>query len=137
MAIDNNVNLVGNLVADPELRFTKGGTAVADLRMAVKRRWKKDGEWQEESSFFDVSVWSGMAEHVAESLTKGLRVVVMGRIEEQRWEDKETKEPRRKVVIVADEVAPSLRWATAEVHREASATGAAAPTAPATQEEPF
>ena len=48
MAIDNNVNLVGNLVADPELRFTKGGTAVADLRMDVKRRWNKDGEWQEE-----------------------------------------------------------------------------------------
>tara|TARA_B100001996_G_scaffold382991_2_gene376676 strand:- start:482 stop:886 length:405 start_codon:yes stop_codon:yes gene_type:complete len=134
MAIDNNVNLVGNLVADPELRFTKGGTAVADLRMAVNRRWNKDGEWQEEASFFDVSVWSEMAEHVAESLTKGLRVVVMGRIEEQRWEDKETKEPRRKVVVVADEVAPSLRWATVEVNKEASKTGATAPT---TKEDPF
>ncbi len=136
MAIDNNVNLVGNLVADPELRFTKGGTAVAELRMAVNRRLNKDGEWQEETSFFDVSVWSEMAEHVAESLTKGLRVVFTGRVEEQRWEDKETKEPRRKVVVIADEVAPSLRWVTVDVHKESTGkTGAKAPAMK--EEEPF
>jgi single-strand DNA-binding protein len=117
MAVDNNVTLVGNLVADPELRYTKGGTAVVDCRVAVNRRWNKDGEWEEETSFFDVTVWSEMGEHVSESLSTGNRVVVTGRLEEQRWEDKESGEPRRKIVVIADEVAPSLRWATAEVTR--------------------
>ena len=93
MAVDNNVTLVGNLVADPELRYTKGGTAVADLRMAVNRRWNKDGEWMEETSFFDVTAWSEMAEHIGDSLSMGMRVTVTGRLEEQRWEDKETGDP--------------------------------------------
>tara|TARA_Y100001949_G_scaffold57167_1_gene48049 strand:+ start:8784 stop:9185 length:402 start_codon:yes stop_codon:yes gene_type:complete len=128
MAVDNNVTLVGNLVADPELRYTKGGTAVADLRMAVNRRWNKDGEWLEETSFFDVTAWSEMAEHIGDSLSMGMRVTVTGRLEEQRWEDKESGDPRRKVVVIADEVAPSLRWATAEVTKVGGKGGGKKPS---------
>ena len=140
MAVDNNVTLVGNLVADPELRYTKGGTAVVDCRIAVNRRWNKDGEWEEETSFFDVTVWAEMGEHVAESLSTGNRVVVTGRLEEQKWEDKESGEPRRKIVVIADEVAPSLRWATAEITRISGKGGGGKPKskkAPAPEEAPL
>ena len=118
MAVDNNVSIAGNLVADPELRYTKGGAAISSLRVAVNRRWNKNGEWEEETSFFDVTAWAQIAENCAESLTKGMRVVVTGRLEEQRWEDKESGDPRRKIVIIADEVTPSLRWATADVTKQ-------------------
>ena len=139
MAVDNNVTLVGNLVADPELRYTKGGAAISSLRVAVNRRWQKDGEWEEETSFFDVTCWAQIAENCAESLTKGMRVVVTGRLEEQRWEDKESGDPRRKIVIIADEVTPSLRWATADVtkqHGKGGGKKTSAP-APADDEPPF
>ena len=91
MAVDNNVSIAGNLVADPELRYTNNGAAIAGLRMAVNRRWNKDGEWEEETSYFDVTAWAQLAENCAESLTKGMRINVAGRLEEQRWEDKESK----------------------------------------------
>ena len=139
MAVDNNVSIAGNLVADPELRYTKGGAAISSLRVAVNRRWNKDGEWEEETSFFDVTAWAQIAENCAESLTKGMRVVVTGRLEEQRWEDKQTQEKRRKIVIIADEVTPSLRWATADVTKQHGKVGGkpkAAP-APADDEPPF
>lgn len=129
MAVDNNVSIAGNLVADPELRYTKNGAAITSFRVAVNRRWNKDGEWEEETSFFDVTAWAQIAENAAESLTKGMRVVVTGRLEEQRWEDKDTQEPRRKVVIIADEVAPSMRWATAEVTKQHGKQGGGTKTA--------
>ena len=69
MAVDNNVSIAGNLVADPELRYTNNGAAIAGLRMAVNRRWNKDGEWEEETSYFDVTAWAQLAENCAESLT--------------------------------------------------------------------
>jgi len=68
---DNNVTLVGNLVEDPELRFTPSGVAMAKIRFAVNRRYQKDGEWQEETSFFGGTAWRDMAENAAESLQKG------------------------------------------------------------------
>lgn len=138
MAIDNNIELAGNLVADPELRHTKSGAAILNARMAVNRRWNKDGEWQEETSFIDVTAWAELAENCKESLFKGMRVVVTGRIEEQTWDDKETGEPRRKVVVIADELSPSLRYATAEVtkiDRKGGPPSANKPTV--SPEEPF
>ena len=139
MAVDNNVSIAGNLVADPELRYTNNGAAIAGSRMAVNRRWNKDGEWEEETSYFDVTAWAQLAENCAESLTKGMRINVAGRLEEQRWEDKESKEPRRKVVIIADEISPSLRWATAAVEKQGGKGGASSPakTKVTSQEEPF
>tara|TARA_Y100001949_G_scaffold176380_1_gene189304 strand:+ start:6208 stop:6621 length:414 start_codon:yes stop_codon:yes gene_type:complete len=137
MAVDNNVSIAGNLVADPELRYTKGGAAISSLRVAVNRRWNKNGEWEEETSFFDVTAWAQIAENCAESLTKGMRVVVTGRLEEQRWEDKESGDPRRKIVIIADEVTPSLRWATADVTKQHGKSTATKKSEPVSDEPPF
>jgi single-strand DNA-binding protein len=134
------VTLVGNVTRDPELRFTPSGLAVATFGLAVNRRWKKGEEWQESVSFFDVTVWQEYAENVCESLPKGTRVVVLGRIEQESWEDQEGNK-RSKLKVVADEVAPSLRWATAEVRkieRREPDPGQRQPSGPAYEdEEPF
>jgi single-strand DNA-binding protein len=118
MAPGNSVTLVGNCTRDPELRFTSSGQAVATFGLAVNRRWqnRQTNEWEEQVSFFDVTCWQQMAENVAESVTKGSRVVVTGRLDQRSWETQDG-DKRSKVEIVADEVAPSLRWATVEVHR--------------------
>jgi single-strand DNA-binding protein len=113
MGIDNNVSVVGNVTRDPELRFTQGGMAVASFGVAWNRR-KQDGE--EEVSFFDVTCFRQLAENVAESITKGTRVVVTGTLNQSNWETQDG-DRRSKVEILADEVAPSLRWASAEVRR--------------------
>ena len=113
MGFDNTVTVVGNVTRDPELRFTQGGLAVANFGLAWNKR-RKDGE--EETSFFDVACFQQMAENVAESITKGSRVVVYGTLQQRSWENQEG-ERRSKVEIVADDVAPSLRWATAQVTR--------------------
>jgi single-strand DNA-binding protein len=115
MAAGNEVTLVGNITSDIDLKITPSGTAVARFGLAWNRKFQKDGEWQEEPNFFDVTVWREQAEHLAESAGKGSRVIVIGRLEQQRWEDKETGAGRSKVAVAADEVGVSLRWATAEV----------------------
>jgi single-strand DNA-binding protein len=121
--MSNNVTLIGNLVEDPELRFTPSGVPMAKLRFAVNRRWRDNsGEWQEDTSFFGGTVWRDQAETVAESLTKGTRVIVTGRLEQRSWETPEGD--KRSVVEVAiDEVGPSLRWATATVTRTSRGGG--------------
>ena len=115
MSNGNSVTIVGNLTRDPELRFTPSGQATASFGLAVNRRWqdKQSGEWQEATSFFDVVCWREMAENASESLSKGSRVVVTGRLEQRSWET--NGEKRSKVEIVADEIGPSLRWASAVV----------------------
>jgi single-strand DNA-binding protein len=114
----NNITIVGNITRDPELRFTPSGQANARLGVAVNRRWQDrgSGEWQEATSFFDVICWRELAENVAESLKRGARVVVTGRLEQRTYE-REGGEKRSVVEIIADEVAPSLRWATAKVEK--------------------
>jgi single-strand DNA-binding protein len=116
MAADNNVTLTGNITRDPELRFTPSGQAVATFGLAVNRRWqnRQTNEWEEQTSFFDVKCWAQMAENVSESLSRGSRVVVTGRLEQRSWET-DQGDKRSKVEVVADEIAPSLRWATAQV----------------------
>ena len=115
--MENSVTLIGNLVDDPELRFTPSGVALAKIRMAVNRRWRgQDGEWQENTSFFGGTVWREQAEQVAESLQKGMRIIVSGRLEQRSWET-EQGDKRSIVEIQIDEVGPSLRWATATVNR--------------------
>ena len=110
--------ITGNLTRDPEIRYTREGQATTTLGVAVNRRWqnRESGEWDEATSFFDVVTWRELAENVALSLTKGMRVVVSGRLEQRSWET-EDGDRRFKVEIVADEVGASLRFATAEVHR--------------------
>jgi single-strand DNA-binding protein len=120
---DTFVSLIGNLTDDPDLRFTPNGAAVANFRLAVTPR-VRDGEgWKDgETSFFRVNVWRDLAENAKESLTKGTRVVVLGRLRARSWETPEGE--RRSVVEVeAEEVAPSLRWATATVERTSRKAG--------------
>lgn len=113
MAFDNTVTVVGNVTRDPELRYTPGGMSVASFGVAWNRR-KQDGE--EEVSFFDVTCFRDLADNVAESVQKGTRVIVYGMLQQRSWETSEG-DRRSKVEIIADEVAPSLKWATAAVTR--------------------
>jgi single-strand DNA-binding protein len=119
----NNITVVGNITRDPELRFTPSGQANARLGVAVNRRWqdRNSGEWQEATSFFDVICWRELAENVSESLKRGTRVIVTGRLEQRTWEQEGNK--RSVVEIIADEVAPSLRWATAKVEKTERRSG--------------
>ena len=112
----NTITVTGNLTRDPELRFTQGGRAVANFRIASSRRFQMNNEWQETTSFFDVVAWAELGENAAASLSKGARVIVTGRIEQR---DFETREGEKRTVfeITADEIGPSLRWATAQVER--------------------
>src|SRR5438067_11134502 len=126
MAQDNQVTIVGNLTRDPELRYTPNGAALVKLGIAVSRRIKDDstGQWKDaETSFFDVTAWRSLAENIAETLTQGMRVVVVGRLRTNSWETAEG-EKRSKVEIEADEVAPSLRWATAKPEWQGRSGGA-------------
>jgi single-strand DNA-binding protein len=113
---DNSVTLVGNVTDDPELRFTPSGAAVANFTVAVNRRFKgQSGQWEDKlDGFFRCNCWREMAENVAESLQKGTRVVVTGRLQQRNWEDNDGNK-RRDFEIQVDEVGPSLRWATAQV----------------------
>ncbi|MEX0756323.1 MAG: single-stranded DNA-binding protein [Acidimicrobiia bacterium] len=120
---ENTVTLIGNLVEDPELRFTPSGVPMAKIRLAVNRRWRdQSGEWQEDTSFFGGTVWREQAESAAESLEKGSRVIVVGRLEQRSWETPEG-DKRSVVEIAIDEVGPSLRWATASVTKTARSGG--------------
>jgi single-strand DNA-binding protein len=116
MSNGNHVSIVGNLTRDPELRFTPSGQATANFGVAVNRRWqnRQSNEWEESTSFFDVVCWGQLAENAAQSLTKGTRILVSGRLDQRSWETQE-HERRSKIEITADEVAPSLRWATASI----------------------
>jgi len=117
MAFDNTVTIVGNVTRDPELRFTQGGAPVATFGLAWNQRTqnRQTNEVEEQVSFFDVTCWRQLAENVAESITKGTRVVVYGRLQQRSWET--GGEKRSKVEIVADDVAPSLKFATAELRK--------------------
>ncbi len=118
MSNGNHVNIIGNLTRDPELRFTPTGQATAGFGLAVNRRWqnRQTQEWEEATSFFDVVCWGQLAENAAQSLSKGSRVIVSGRLDQRSWETAE-RERRSKIEITADEIAPSLRWATAVITR--------------------
>ena len=103
---DNTVTLIGNLTDNPELRATEGGIARAMFRVAVS------GQREQEPSFFTVIVWRDQAEHAAQSLAKGSRVVVVGRLQQRSW-TAEDGSARSVVEVVTEELGPSLRWATA------------------------
>lgn len=123
MATNNSVTLVGNLVEDPELRFTPSGVAMAKIRIAVNRRWRDQaGDWQEETSFFGGTLWREAAENAAESLQKGMRVIITGSLEQRSWETQEG-DKRSVVELRIDELGPSLRWATASVTKTPRSDG--------------
>ena len=121
--MSNSVTLVGNLVEDPELRFTASGIAMARVRLAVNRRWRdNNNEWQEETGFFGGTCWREVAENIAESLSKGDRVFITGRLEQRNWETNEG-EKRSIIEVRIDEIGPSLRWATAQVSKTPRSDG--------------
>ncbi len=113
---DSTVTIVGNLTKDPELRFTQGGRGIANFGVAVSRRYQVNNEWQEQTSFFNVVAWAQLGENAAASLSKGSRVIVTGRLEQRSYET-QSGEKRNVVEIVADEIGPSLKWATAQVEK--------------------
>jgi len=147
----NDVSLIGNVTRDPEIRYTPSGQATVTFGLAVNRRWqnRQTQEWEEATSFFDVVCWREMAENASESLTRGSRVIVVGRLEQRSWETPDG-DKRSKIEVVADEIGPSLRWATATVTKnerrggggEAPMAAASARSAPPAvdypdEEEPF
>jgi single-strand DNA-binding protein len=148
MALGNQVILVGNLTDDPELRYTPSGTPVASFTVAVNRRTRDpaSGEWKDgETSFIRCNVWRQQAENAAESLTKGTRAVVVGRLRQRSWETPEGQ--RRSVTEVeVENVGPSLEWATTTVtktarseesHAFAGAPAASSENGAADEEPPF
>ena len=134
---DTYVTITGNLTEDPELRFTPGGAPVANFRVAVTPRVKDGDGWKDgDTSFFQVTAWRTLAENVAESLTKGARVMVQGRLQQRSWET-DAGDKRSVVEVQAEEVGPSLRWATAKPERTGKATTGASKGGQFTDEPPF
>lgn len=119
MAGEPYITVIGNLSGDPELRFTAGGHAVANFTIAQTPRTfnRESNQWvDDETLWVRASVWREQAEGVAESLTKGMRVIAYGRLQARSFEDKEGNQ-RTNWELAVDEIGPSLRWATAQVNR--------------------
>lgn len=125
MAGDTNITVVGNLTADPELRFTPSGAAVANFTVASTPRIydRQSGDWKDgEALFLRCNIWREAAENVAESLTRGSRVIVTGRLKQRSFETREG-EKRTVVEVEVDEIGPSLRYATAKVNKASRSGG--------------
>lgn len=131
MAGETQLTIVGNTTADVDLRFTSGGAAVASFTVAATPRTldKQSGQWRDgEPLFMRCTAWRDLAEHCAESLTRGSRVIVVGRLVQRSFETKEG-EKRTVVELQVDEVGPSLRYATADVKKAARSDGGSRSTA--------
>ncbi len=125
MAGDTTITVIGNLTADPELRFTPSGAAVASFTVASTPRTfdRQSGEWKDgEALFLRCNIWRQAAENVAESLTRGARVIVSGRLKQRSFETREG-EKRTVIELEVDEVGPSLRYATAKVNKVSRGSG--------------
>jgi single-strand DNA-binding protein len=139
MSNETQITIAGNLVEDPELRFTPAGQPVAKFRVASTPRFRDNatGEWKDgDSLFLTCSVWRQAAENVAESLTRGTRVIVTGRLKQRSYETKEG-EKRTVYEIDVDEVGPSLRNASAKVTRATRTAAAAAKPANGGEADPW
>lgn len=129
MVGEPQINMVGNLVADPELRFTPSGVAAASVRIAVTPRSRDNatGEWKDgETVWLSGTVWRQYAENVAESLTKGTRVIVIGRLKQRSYETREG-EKRTVYEVDIDDIGPALRYATAKIQKTSRGPSADAP----------
>ena len=133
MAGETVITVVGNLTADPELRFTPSGAAVANFTIASTPRTfdRQSGEWKDqEALFMRCNIWRQAAENVAETLTRGMRVVAQGRLRQRSFETKEG-EKRTVVELEVDEIGPSLKYATAKVNKISRGGGGGGSSAPA------
>ena len=139
MAGEPITTIVGTLGSDPELRFTPSGAAVANFSVAQTPRTKNANtqEWEDgETLWVRCNVWREMAENVAESLTKGTRVIVQGRLKQRTWEDKEGNR-RLSIEMDVDAIGPELRWATAKVIKAQRGGGGGGYMAPAGAGDPW
>ncbi len=127
------ITIVGNVTDDPELRFTPGGAAVVKFSVAINRRTfdKQANEWKDAGAdFHRVTAWRGLAENLAETLTKGMRVIVTGDLRQHSWDDPKTGEKRYGWEVSASAVGPDLTWATAKVAKSSKGQSAMAPDDP-------
>lgn len=139
MSGDTILTIIGNLVADPELRFTPAGAAVANFTVASTPRTydKNKNEWVDgDALFMRCNIWREAAENAAESLTRGSRVIVSGRLKQRSYETREG-EKRTVVELEVDEIGPSLKYATAKVNKADRKSGGARTSATATQDDPW
>ena len=130
---DTTITVIGNMVADPELRFTPSGAAVASFRIASTPRFfdRQTNDWKDgDSLFLTCNVWRQYAENVAESLRKGMRVIVIGRLKQRSYETREG-EKRTVYEVDIDDIGPALRYATASIQRTSRGSSADAGAAPA------
>jgi single-strand DNA-binding protein len=140
MAGETVITLVGNLTGDPELRFTPSGAAVANFTVASTPRTfdRQTNEWKDgETLFMRCSIWREAAENVAESLHRGTRVVVTGRLISRSWDDKETGQKRTVMEMQVDEIGPSLKYATAKVTKSQRSGGGGGGFGGQSQEDPW
>lgn len=120
--MSNTTTIIGNVTGDAELRFTSSGAAVCNFTVADTQRVKKGDQWEDgETMFVRCAVWRDAAENVSESITKGMRVIVTGKLKVRSYEKDGTK--RTSIEMDVDEVGPSLRWATAKVNRTQRSSG--------------
>lgn len=116
MSTENSVTLIGNLVDDPELRFTPSGVPMAKIRFAVNRSYKQGDEWVQDTSYFNGTAWRDIADHIADSFRKGDRVIVVGRLEQRSWKT-DDGENRSVVEVAVEEMGASVKFATAAITR--------------------
>ena len=120
---DTHVTITGNLTDDPELKHTANGNLVANFRLAVTARIKDGDSWRDgDTSYFRITAWRQLAEHIGDSLSKGDRVIVAGQLRMRAWETPEG-DKRQVVEVTAEEAGPSLKWATAKPERASKTSG--------------
>ena len=141
MSNGTSVTIIGNLTRDPEERAIKSGETKLDFSVAASRRWKnRNDEWEEETSYFDVVAWSELAKNSGITLKKGTRVIIVGRLKQETWNDKNTGDKRNKIIVHAEDIGPSLRKAYIQDITRTGATGETRQAAPQPfldDEEPF
>lgn len=126
------VTLIGNLTKDPDIKYMESGTAKTEFSIAVNHNWKDaSDEWQQKTSYFDCIIWRGAAEDAARILEKGMGVVVVGRLEQRSWDDKESGQKRSKIEVIVDSVGVQVRGIESLDRRQAAPDGAAKKAAPA------
>ncbi len=139
MAGETVITVVGNLTADPELRYTQNGLPVANFTIASTPRTfdRQANEWKDgEALFLRASCWRDFAEHVAGSMTKGMRVIAQGRLRQRSYQDREGNN-RTAIELEVDEIGPSLRYATAQVTRTQGGGGGGGQSRPQVSDEPW
>jgi len=132
----NNITIVGNLTRDPELRFTPSGTPVASFGLAVNKSTqnKNTGEWINSADFFNIVAWFKLAENCAQSLIKGDRVLISGRLSQDNWEDKDGQK-RSAYKIIANIIAPSLEFASCKIEKNPKVESSITPSEKSVDED--